>query len=247
VPNTIAEHALHPKASDLSKILLFASFTALSSGCAVHLAGHCTSQQKALEEKLALLPVSKTDTSRAFIEEEICGVHEKFTVFVPKTCYLHGTLQGTPRIDPGRAPVVICEELFTLSPTMLKLGQRLADAGFAVYIPILFGNAYEDPNSPWMQASRGLSFGFGRPDWKANDSDADDRPVIHEIAGLCTTIAAFHPNKKLGVIGLCISGSSPLELLAEGSSPIAAPVISQPAIPVIATNFERRGSFGMSK
>jgi dienelactone hydrolase len=141
---------------------------------------------------------------------------------------------------------VICEELFTLSPAIPKLAQRLAQQGFAVYVPILFGNAREDPNSPWLEASRGLSFAFGKPDWKANDAAADDRPVIHEIAGLCTAIAARHPKKKMGVIGLCITGSFPLEMLAEGS-PIAAPVVSRPAIPIVATNFDRRASFGMSQ
>jgi dienelactone hydrolase len=125
------------------------------------------------------------------------------------------------------------------------LAQRLAKNGFAVYVPILFGNAREDPNNPWL-ASRALSFAFGKPDWRANDAAADDRPVIHEIAGLCTAIAARHPKKKIGVIGLCITGSFPLELLAEGS-PIAAPVISQPAIPLVAPDFHRRASFGMSQ
>ena len=245
MPNTAATRAQPSKVCDLCRITLCSVvLTALSTGCVIHLAGHCHTDQNALAEKLALLPRNPTDTSRPFIQEEIRGIHENFTVFIPSDCYLHGARQRMLRIDPTRAPVVICEELFTLSPGILKLAQRLAKNGFAVYVPILFGNAREDPNNPWL-ASRALTFAFSKPDWKANDAAADDRPVIRETAGLCTAIAARHPKKKLGVIGLCITGSFPLELLAEGSL-IAAPVISQPAIPLVASNFERRASFGMS-
>lgn len=247
MPNTPATLTRAWKAGVLCKMgFLAVALSFLSTGCVIHFAGHCNTDKDALKDKLALLPVNPTDSSRPFIQEEIRGVSENFTVFIPRSCYLPGAPQETLRIDSSRAPVVICEELFTLSPALLKLAQRLADQGFAVYVPILFGNAREDPNSAWLAATRGLSFGFGKPDWKANDAAADDRPVIHEIAGLCTTIAARHPKRKMGVIGLCITGSFPLELLAE-RSPIAAPVISQPAIPLIATNFDRRASFGMSQ
>jgi hypothetical protein len=52
----------------------------------------------------------------------------------------------------------------------------------------------------------------------------------------------------MGAIGLCITGSFPLELLAEVPlPPIAAAVLSQPAIPIVAGDFARRQSFGMAE
>jgi hypothetical protein len=43
-------------------------------------------------------------------------------------------------------------------------------------VPILFGNAREDPNSTWLGIRRAVSFAFGRPDWKANEPAAAETP-----------------------------------------------------------------------
>jgi len=218
-------------------------------GCSgIHIAGHCTSQANALAEKFALLPSRGSDFSRPFFQEELPGMHYNFTVLVPRTCYLPRSAEKPPQIDSGRSPVVLCEELLTISPAILELAQRLASDGFAVYVPILFGNMREDPNSVWLGVYRPLSFYFGYPAWKANDAAAAERPIVQEVAALCRQIAARHPGKKMGAIGLCITGSFPLELLAEvPMPPIAAPVLSQPSIPIVSSNFARRQSLGMAE
>ena len=232
--------------TSLSKLLLFAFPAVLVSGCsAIHIPALCHNRPKAFAEKAALLPSGPNDFSRPFIEEELAGLSRSFTVFIPRVCYLsHSLGESPPLVDASRPPVLLCEELFTLSPAVLELGQRLASEGFAVYIPILFGDAREDPNSKWLAIQRYVSFAFAKPDWKANVPAASERPIIHELAGLCRSIAKRHPGKKMGAIGLCISGSFPLELLCE--APIVAPVLSQPAMPVVAFDFYRRQSLGMS-
>jgi dienelactone hydrolase len=217
----------------------------LIAGCAIHSPGHCHSQPNALADKFALLPSGPGDVSKPFVETELRGLHRTFSVFIPNECCLPDSKQKLPPFaDPNRSPVLLCEELFTLSPHVLKLAQRLANEGFAVYVPILFGSAREDPNSALLAFQRSASFAFARPDWEANNPAADHRLIIDELAGLCRSIARRHPGKKMGAIGLCITGSFPLELLAE--TDIAAPVLSQPAIPIVAWNFHRRQSLGMS-
>jgi hypothetical protein len=123
----------------------------MSDCSAIHQPGLCNRHPKALPEKLALLPSGPTDLSRSFVEEGLTGLNQNFTVFIPRSCYLSNR-PGKPAlvVDPNRPPILLCEELFTLSPTVLELGERPASEGFAVYVPILFGNAREDPNSKWL-------------------------------------------------------------------------------------------------
>ena len=114
-------------------------------------------------------------------------------------------------------------------------------------MPVLFGNKDENPDNPLLKM-RAAAFVFGYPEWKAN-SVAPEREIVHELAAMARTIAARHPGKKMGIIGLCLTGSFPLELMAEKPSLdfVNALVISQPSIPVYPEDFEQRQSLGMPK
>ena len=176
------------------------------------------------------------------------GGGRRFTVFIPRECFAHQPPAAGewPRAD--LPPILLLHEFITLGPDTLELAQRLARKGYAVYVPILFGNEREDPVSVPLAIERGISFRYFRPEWNA-DAGAASRPIAEELAGLCRAeILPRHAGQKLGVIGLCISGILPIELLGqEAEIPrYAAAVVSQPAMPVCSANVERRRSLGIS-
>jgi hypothetical protein len=118
-----------------------------------------------------------------------------------------------------------------------------------VYLPILFGNEREDPVSVPLAIARGVCFRYFQPEWNA-DASTSSRPIADELGGLCREeILPRHPGKGLGVIGLCISGILPIELLGQSAEipRYTAMVVSQPAMPVCAASVERRRSLGISQ
>ncbi len=176
------------------------------------------------------------------------GGSRSFKVFIPRECFAGQTPHpgSWPRAD--LPPVLLCHEMVTLGPDTLELAQRLARKGYAVYVPVLFGNEHEDPGSLWLGLVRGLDFACFLPEWNAN-AGAGTRPIADELADLCRTgILPKHPHQRLGIIGLCISGMLPVELLGQQAAipRLTALVISQPAMPVVACTFQRRQSLGIA-
>jgi dienelactone hydrolase len=196
----------------------------------------------------SLLPGFPDDQSRAFVERSMTGGTRRFKVFIPRESFAHQSpvTGGWPR--PDFPPVLLLHEFITLGPDTLELAQRLARIGYAVYVPILFGNEHEDPMSVPLAIERGISFRYFRPEWNA-DASSGSRPIADELAALCREqILPRHPEKRLGVIGLCISGILPVELLGQNAEipRYTAAVVSQPSMPVCAANLERRKSLGIS-
>lgn len=206
----------------------------------MHVPGHCRSKKNAKAERDAVLkgmaPGMKTG---AFLSQPMPESGRQFTVLIPPSSQL-----TNGKVDTNRPPVVLLEELPTISAGLLELAERLGRQKYAVYVPVLFGNERENPNSLQMKL-RPFGFVLGRPDWQAN-AEVAHRKIVGDLAALCREIAGKHPGKRMGVIGLCLTGSFPLELLVEpGAPPIAAPVISQPSIPILPMTFCSRQSLGM--
>lgn len=120
-------------------------------------------------------------------------------------------------------PILILQELPGIGPETLGLADRLVAAGFSVWLPHLLGR-------------------FGRIDTIRNTvrilcvrreidvfRHGGQSPVADWIRALVPEIAARSGRDRLGVIGMCLTGSFALPLMAEDA--VAGAVASQPSLP----------------
>lgn len=150
------------------------------------------------------------------------------------------------RHDRRRPPVLLLHEIPALSPGALKLAQRLSDR-FTVYVPLLFGGELDDNNNELLRAWRPIEIAFFRPSWNALGSG--ERKITRDLSGLCRAIVKEHgPDARLAVIGMCITGNIPLQLVGQ-EDPIPqlkGVVLAQPTIPILTCTAEQKQSLGIS-
>jgi dienelactone hydrolase len=123
---------------------------------------------------------------------------------------------------------LLLHEIGGVTPETLELGERLSNEGYTVYVPVLFGKVGE--RKPAMLA-RCRSHDF-------NCLSDSASPLARELLDkLLPRIAARHT--KIGVIGMCLTGSFPLLLVQHDA--VKAAVVSQPALPLF-----RKSAVGLS-
>jgi dienelactone hydrolase len=211
--------------------------TVLLTACScIHIPKQCCKRPDPVGAKRSLLPYEgKTGTSE-FEALTLSGGGREWTVFVPR--------KGID--DPTRQPVVLLHEIPALSPGALQLALRLSDH-YRVYVPLLFGGAFDNNNSAMLKIGRPLGMGFFRPSW--NGMRSGERNITREISGLCRNILERHPkDARLAVIGMCLTGIIPLQLAGE-KEPIPqlkGLVVSQPTIPMVTCTLAQRQSLGIS-
>lgn len=122
----------------------------------------------------------------------------------------------------GRA-VVILHELPGLTPHDLALGCRLADEGFTVYMPLLFGKPGQDKAfRSMLHVSLGSNLRLF--------TEGSNEHTARWLTALCEQAHADCRGPGVGVIGLCLTGHLPLTLLKR--APVVAPVLSEPTVPL---------------
>lgn len=125
--------------------------------------------------------------------------------------------------EKGTGPaVVVMHELPGLSGPAVRFAERLVDAGFHVYLPLLFGHAMQDASLTSF-ARLCISREFAR--LKVNVS----APVCDWLRGLVRKIGDESPDTKVGVIGMCLTGGFVIPMIMEPA--LGAGVISQPSVP----------------
>ncbi|MCO6690064.1 dienelactone hydrolase family protein [Pseudomonas shirazica] len=119
-------------------------------------------------------------------------------------------------------PVLIMHELPGLTSDTRNFAERLIDAGFQVYLPLLFGKLEEKGSVPkGYILCMTKEFGF----LKAGTS----APVSDWLRALVRHLGASMRNAKIGVIGMCVTGAFAIPLILETN--VGAAVASQPAVP----------------
>jgi dienelactone hydrolase len=145
--------------------------------------------------------------------------------------------------DPKASAVLILHEIDGVNGGDLLLAERLANEGYAVYLPLLFGSIEDKGGSVWPMLRNALSLPFTK-DWsiysenKAQGINDYLRKLIRE------KIAIEHPGRPVGVIGLCVTGSFPIALMTEPQ--VQAVVVAEPATPLIAVTGQEMWSLGLS-
>lgn len=123
--------------------------------------------------------------------------------------------------------VIVLSEIPGITPQVAAFATRVADAGFSVWMPQLFGT----PGKPLSLSYAGqmmlrmcISKEFSV--FTANKSS----PVVHWLRGLARAAHATCGGPGVGVVGMCITGNFGLAMMLD--APVIAPVLSQPSLPV---------------
>lgn len=142
----------------------------------------------------------------------------------------------------GRPGVILLHELPGMVEQCVDLGTELATPhqgreGLQVHMPLLFGTPREEGSSldqaKWVWCMRSEMSMF---------SSSRKSPITEWVAALAADVANRTGVERVGVIGMCLTGSLVFGLIAEPS--VGAVVASQPSLPFGITPWQRR-SLGM--
>lgn len=129
----------------------------------------------------------------------------------------------------GSGPaVIIMHEIPGLHPAVVAYAEKVAAAGFTVFLPSLFGQ----PGKP-------ISSGYGAVEILLNMcvrrefnvwSSGRSSPIVDWLRALARKAHAECGGKGVGALGMCFTGGFALAMMTEPS--VVAPVLSQPSMPV---------------
>jgi dienelactone hydrolase len=121
----------------------------------------------------------------------------------------------------GEGPaVVLIHELPGMVPECVELARKIADRGYAVYMPLLFGEPmkrYGMKPLLWPCVWREFSV----------LSRHGKSPAADWLRALARRAFAERGGKGVGAIGMCFTGRFALSLMMD--APLIAPVLSQPS------------------
>ncbi|MGH8453610.1 MAG: dienelactone hydrolase family protein [Nevskiales bacterium] len=134
----------------------------------------------------------------------------------------------------GRA-VIVMAETPGITPQVVRFATRVADAGFSVWLPQLFGTPMQPLTGAsvaktlaWICISREFRL------LAANRSS----PIVDWLRVLARHAHAECGGPGVGAVGMCITGNFGLAMMLD--APVIAPVLSQPSLPAGFTRAQRR-------
>lgn len=142
-------------------------------------------------------------------------------------------------IGTGR-PLILVHEMTGVTRATIELARDLANEGFRVYLPVLFGDFPQpDGFGPKMRAVAHvcLSREFHLL------STEQTSPVTDWLKSVTRWVADQHPERKVGLIGMCLTGGFVLVMMLALQA--GAVVVCQPTIPLALSGRARR-SYGLS-
>lgn len=127
----------------------------------------------------------------------------------------------------GSGPgVILMHELPGMIPECVDLGNRIAAAGFTVFMPLLLGEAnqpFSIPKTLGYAAKVCLSREF------SCFAKGESSPITDWLRSLCGEVKKRCGGSGVGAIGMCLTGGFVLSLMADETA--IAPVACQPSLP----------------
>ena len=141
----------------------------------------------------------------------------------------------------GSGPgVVIMHEVPGITPEVAGFARRVADDGFTVFVPHLFGT----PSKP---VSAGYALGQLIHCCISREfhvlAEKGSSPVTDWLRALCRHAHEQCGGPGVGAIGMCMTGNFALALMVDPS--VMAPVLSQPSLPFPLTK-RKKAAFHLS-
>ncbi|APR84454.1 dienelactone hydrolase family protein [Minicystis rosea] len=157
-----------------------------------------------------------------------------------ETTFTHeGAARTVYRRGSGPA-VVVMHEIPGITPEVKAFATRIADEGFTVFMPHLFGT----PNKPMspLYAAEQMVRACIRREFSVLSARASS-PITDWLRALCRHVHAEIGGKGVGAIGMCLTGNFALALMVDPI--VMAPVLSQPSLPA-PIGAERRAGLHLS-
>lgn len=137
----------------------------------------------------------------------------------------------------GQGPgVIVMSEIPGITPQVAKLATTVADAGFSVYMPQLFGAPMRPMTTGYTLSS--LASCCVSREFSILASD-DSSPIVEWLRALARHAHAECGGPGVGAIGMCMTGNFALGMMLD--APVVAPVLSQPSLPLGFTARMREG------
>lgn len=143
----------------------------------------------------------------------------------PRTVYRRGS---------GPA-VIVMTEVPGITPQVARFATRVADAGFAVYLPQLIGTPMQ-PLTP-LAAARSIARVCISREFRILASDRSS-PIVDWLRALARHAHTECGGPGVGAVGMCLTGNFALAMML--NAPVIAPVLSQPSLPGAITPARRR-------
>lgn len=127
----------------------------------------------------------------------------------------------------GHGPaVVVMHEVPGITPEVERFATRVAEAGFTVFLPEMFGT----PGKPLSvgYAAGQLARACVSREFHVLARNASS-PITDWLRALCRHALAECGGPGVGAIGMCLTGNFALALMLDES--VVAPVLSQPSLP----------------
>lgn len=128
----------------------------------------------------------------------------------------------------GQGPaIVVMHEIPGITPAVAGFATRVADAGFTVLMPHLFGEigrSYDGANVAGQLLRACVRREF------AVLAARRASPLTEWLRALCRSAHAEIGGRGVGAIGMCITGNFALTLMVDDA--VMAPVLSQPSLPL---------------
>ena len=141
----------------------------------------------------------------------------------------------------GSGPgVVVMHEVPGITPEVAGFARRVADEGFTVFVPHMFGTPGQPLSIPYALGQIAhccISREFHVLSARGSS------PITHWLRALCREAHRRCGGPGVGAIGMCMTGNFALSLMVDES--VMAPVLSQPSLP-FGLNAEMRGALHLS-
>jgi dienelactone hydrolase len=135
----------------------------------------------------------------------------------------------------GAGPgVVVIHEVPGITPEVARFARRVADEGFTVFLPHLFGT----PGKPFSTgyALAGILHCCVSREFHVL-AERSSSPITEWLRALCREAHRQCGGPGVGAIGMCMTGNFALALMVDES--VMAPVLSQPSLPFPLTRAKR--------
>lgn len=139
------------------------------------------------------------------------------------------TYEGVERavFTCGEGPgVVVMPEIPGITPEVAAFATRVAEAGFFVSVPLLFGDVGRPANP--LYVARVVARACIRKEFHVLASHHSS-PITDWLRAFCRQVHAERGGPGVGAIGMCLTGNFALALMVD--EVMMAPVLSQPSLP----------------
>lgn len=142
----------------------------------------------------------------------------------------------------GKGPgVVVMHEAPGITPEVARFSRTLADAGFTVFMPRLFGTVGREFGALYtLESFASICVRREIHMFAGNHSS----PVLDWLRALCRHVHEEIGGPGVGALGMCMTGNFGLALMVEPS--MIAPVLSQPSLPALAMTKSGKRSLHLS-